>query len=73
MPKINWEEFAEIKHSVSQARTVLCSAWLRLEKLKFKSKWKDDTISKLKQLGVRLEAFEDYLHNLILKHSAEKM
>jgi len=71
MPKINWKEFTEIKHYVSQARVILCSTWLRLEKLKLKTKYIKDSIKRLRNLDMRLEAFEAYLVSIILKHSAD--
>ena len=32
MPKINWEEFSEIKHQLSQERTIISGEILRLKK-----------------------------------------
>lgn len=72
MPELNWEEFSEIKHSVSQVRTIVCSTWLRLEQLKIHFKWKQDTIDRLKKLDKRLEVFEDYLVMIFHKYQVEK-
>lgn len=73
MPKINWEEFSEIQHYVGNVRTIICSTWLRLDKLKLKCKWKEDAITRLKKLDKHLEAFEAYLIMIIIKYQAEKM
>ena len=73
MPKINWEEFAEIKHFTSSARTMLCAAWLHLDKVNkvLKNPLVADTIHRLKMFDKRLDSFETYLVSLILKYDAE--
>ena len=33
MPKINWEEISELKHSLSQERVIICGVIARLKTL----------------------------------------
>jgi len=70
-PKINWEEFSEIKHHVQQERTIICSARLHLQKAFNGDKKIEDLIDRLRILDKRLQAFDAYLVSLILKYEAD--
>jgi len=73
MPKINWEEFSEIKHATNQERVIVCAARLHLKKLtqKLNDPEIDNAIKRLEVLDKRLESFENYLISLILKYEAD--
>jgi len=71
MPKINWNEFSEIKHATQQERVIICSAILHLQKLFNGDEKIEALIKRLKTLDKRLESFEAYLVSLILKYEVE--
>jgi len=71
MPKINWEEFAEIKHATQQERVIVCAATMRLRRLGLNDPEIEHAINRLSVLDKRLEAFENYLVSIILKYEIE--
>lgn len=73
MPKINWEEFSEIKHATQQERVIVCSSVMRLRRLNLNDPEIDHTIERLGILDKRLESFENYMVSLILKYDAENL
>ena len=61
MPTINWEEISDIKHQISQERTIIVGATFALKQ----------SIEKLDILDKHLIKFEDKLVDLIMNHSEE--
>jgi len=68
MPKINWSQFAKLKHQLSQERVIICGVVLDHKKSISKS-W--ETIKRLKRLDQRLERFENRLVKIIIRHGKE--
>ena len=60
MPQCTWEKIAEVKHALSQERTILCGAIIRLKNLDI-----DNTIKKFETADKRLKKLEEELVELI--------
>ncbi len=63
MPEIPWNDFAEMKHQISQERVIICGVKMRLKKFDV-----NGFINRLDTLDKRLELFEDKLYSLIEKY-----
>ncbi len=72
MPQCTWEKIAQVKHALSQERTIICGVRLRLEKVQptlteEQSKAADiiETLNRLQIVDKRLKELEDELIVLI--------
>ncbi len=60
MPQCTWEKIAEVKHALSEERTIICGIIIRLKNLDV-----PHTIERFEAIDKRLKVLEDQLVNLI--------